>query len=294
MIAAGGLAVVLAGGGERAIAWEVGVLAGLADGGVDLRDAPAVVGTSAGALVAARLAAGADPRADADRIIAAAPARVTLGSALDGATAFEALARAWETGGGSTVERRRALGRLALEHSPGGEDAHVAAIARRLPGGGWPPALRVVAIDAEDGERIVLDAAAGVRPGRAVAASRAVPVLLPPITVAGRRCIDGAVGSATNADVLAGSAAACVIVITPVPADPPSGGPERLWLAALREEVATLEATGHHVTIAQASPPELVAMGPDPLSAATGHLAVATGRDRGRALALQIRPSPAA
>lgn len=293
MISAGGLAVVLSGGGERAIAWEVGALAGLADGGVDLRDAPAIVGTSAGAVVAARLAAGADPRADADRIIAAS-ARVTLGSALDGATAFEALARAWETGGGSTVERRRALGRLALERSPGGEDAHVAAIARRLPGGGWPPALRVVAIDAERGERIVLDAAAGVRPERAVAASRAVPVLLPPITVAGRRCIDGALGSATNADVLAGSAAARVIVITPVPADPPSGGPERLWLAALREEVATLEATGHRVTVVHASPPELVAMGPDPLSAATGHLAVAAGRDRGRALALQIRPSRAA
>jgi SAM-dependent methyltransferase len=78
------------------------------------------------------------------------------------------------------------------------------------------------------------------------------------------------------------------------PADPPSGGPERLWLAALREEAATLEATGHRVTVVHASPPELVAMGPDPLGAATGHLAVAAGRDRGRALALQIRPSRAA
>jgi hypothetical protein len=65
----------------------------------------------------------------------------------------------------------------------------------------------------------------------------------------------------------------------------PAGGPERLWLAALREEVATLEATGHRVTVVHASPPELVAMGPDPLSAATGHLAVAAGRDRGRARA---------
>jgi hypothetical protein len=101
----------------------------------------------------------------------AVSARVTLGSALGGARAFEVLARAWETGGGSTVERRRALGRLARERSPGGEDVHVAAIARRLLGGGWPSALRVVAIDAERGERIVLDAAAGVRPERAMAAS---------------------------------------------------------------------------------------------------------------------------
>ena len=70
----------------------------------------------------------------------------------------------------------------------------------------------------------MLDAAAGVRRERAVAASRAVPVLLPQITVAGRRCIDGALGSATSADVLADSAAARVIVITPVPADPPPVG----------------------------------------------------------------------
>ena len=238
-----GLAVVLSGGGERAVAWEVGVLAGLADGGIDPREAATVVGTSAGALVAARLAAGVDPCADADRI-AAAPPRGP--STVDGAAMFVTLARAWEAGGDSTVERRRAIGRLALERSP--EDAEVAVIARRLPAGGWPAALRVVAIDAERGERVVFGAAAGVAPARAVAASRAIPVLLPPITVAGRRYIDGALGSATNADVLARGAPVHAVVITPVPAEPAAGGPERLWLAALRGERAALEAAGHAVT----------------------------------------------
>jgi NTE family protein len=57
--------VVLAAGGERVVAWEVGVLAGLADAGLDPRGAEVVLGTSAGALVAARLAAGEDPRVDA-------------------------------------------------------------------------------------------------------------------------------------------------------------------------------------------------------------------------------------
>ena len=40
-------------GGERVVAWEVGVLAGLTDGGIDARRAEVVLGTSAGALVAA-------------------------------------------------------------------------------------------------------------------------------------------------------------------------------------------------------------------------------------------------
>ncbi|WP_336206248.1 patatin-like phospholipase family protein [Nonomuraea sp. LPB2021202275-12-8] len=53
-------ALVLGGGGALGIAWETGVLAGLAEHGVDLRDADLVVGTSAGAVVAAQLTAGLD------------------------------------------------------------------------------------------------------------------------------------------------------------------------------------------------------------------------------------------
>jgi hypothetical protein len=54
-------AIVLAGGGERLVAWQAGVLAGLAEGGLDPRRARTAVGTSAGALVAERLTAGTDP-----------------------------------------------------------------------------------------------------------------------------------------------------------------------------------------------------------------------------------------
>ncbi|GAB3274063.1 hypothetical protein GCM10027456_63730 [Kineosporia babensis] len=41
------------GGGITGIGWEVGVLAGLLDEGVDLRNADAVIGTSAGSFVEA-------------------------------------------------------------------------------------------------------------------------------------------------------------------------------------------------------------------------------------------------
>jgi NTE family protein len=56
-----GSALVLAGGGITGIAWESGVLAGLAAGGVDTRQWNVVVGTSAGAFVGARLLGDGSP-----------------------------------------------------------------------------------------------------------------------------------------------------------------------------------------------------------------------------------------
>ncbi|MDX6733385.1 MAG: hypothetical protein QOC54_3333, partial [Baekduia sp.] len=59
--------LVLAGGGIVGEAWMHGVLAGIEDGaGVDLRETEAFVGTSAGSIVAARLAAGRRPRRGGD------------------------------------------------------------------------------------------------------------------------------------------------------------------------------------------------------------------------------------
>src|SRR4051812_11402879 len=54
--------LVLAGGGIVGEAWMQGLLAGIEDAsGLDLREAEAFVGTSAGSIVAARLAAGRRP-----------------------------------------------------------------------------------------------------------------------------------------------------------------------------------------------------------------------------------------
>ena len=44
-------ALVLGAGGHAATAWELGVITGMADVGVDVRDADLIVGTSAGARV---------------------------------------------------------------------------------------------------------------------------------------------------------------------------------------------------------------------------------------------------
>ncbi|SDP58248.1 NTE family protein [Pedococcus dokdonensis] len=50
-----GRALVLAGGGAAGHAWELGLIAGLAEGGVDLVAADLVIGTSAGSTVAAQI-----------------------------------------------------------------------------------------------------------------------------------------------------------------------------------------------------------------------------------------------
>ncbi len=51
-------ALVLGGGGVTGIAWELGILKGLADAGVDLSGADLVVGTSAGSVVGAQITTG--------------------------------------------------------------------------------------------------------------------------------------------------------------------------------------------------------------------------------------------
>lgn len=279
MIAPERTAVVLAGGGERVIAWEVGVLAGLADRGFDARRARVLLGTSAGAFVAARCAAG-DPRAAAD-VLVAAPLAALPEPPSGAAEQFDRLAELWLSAGGGAAARR-AVARLAVARSPGGETAFVAGVAAGLRAGGWPAAVRAVAVDAATGNRTVLTAAAGVPLATAVAASQAVPLLRPPVGVGGRPHVDGAVGSATNADELLGDvkdgAIDHVLVV-----DPNGRGTrlDRLWGDALDEEVAALGDAGAAVTVVRAGHSDHAAMGPDPMSGAMASLAVTAGRVAG-------------
>jgi NTE family protein len=289
------IAVVLAAGGERVVPWETGVLAGLAEVGLDLRGAGAIVGTSAGAFVAARLALGADPREAADRIVERGVPEAPLELV---ARAAETLPRLLELEAGlEAAESRRRVGRFALEAWTIPEDVYVAAVARRLPSGGWPDALRVVAVDAKTGERAQLDARAGATVAAAVAAARALPGVLPAVTVGGRRLIDAVVASGTNADVARG--AELVIVITPAAAEPPPGTVDAALEAGLAGERAVLEAAGATVHVIRADDRARAAMGPELFGIVDAEGAVASGRRAGRdaavaLLAAQINPSRAA
>src|SRR5436853_3015942 len=53
-------ALILGGGGVAGVAWELGILMGLYDAGVDVRGADVIVGTSAGSVVGAQISSGAN------------------------------------------------------------------------------------------------------------------------------------------------------------------------------------------------------------------------------------------
>ena len=204
-------ALVLGGGGVTGIAWETGVLAGLAEDGIDLAQADLVVGTSAGSVVGAQITSGqavndlyatqlVEPKGE---IAASMGALTTL--------RFVA-AMVWP---GDEQSARARLGRAALRAHTVPEAERRAVIAGRLPSASWPERrLLITAVDAETGELRVFDRDSGVPLPEAVAASCAVPLVWPPITINGRRYIDGGVRSVTNADL----AADCdrVVVLAPV------------------------------------------------------------------------------
>ena len=65
--------MVLAGAGAAGNAWELGLIAGLSDAGVDLTEADLIIGTSAGSTVAAQITSGIRPAELYAAILAEAP-----------------------------------------------------------------------------------------------------------------------------------------------------------------------------------------------------------------------------
>ncbi|MGY1824093.1 patatin-like phospholipase family protein [Geodermatophilus sp. SYSU D00079] len=210
-------ALVLGGGGITGIAWEIGVLAGLAEAGVDLTGADLVVGTSAGSVVGAQVTSGADLEAlFARQLEPPADERVAR-------MTRAALARyAWAAlrSRSRDVEFRRRVGALALAAEQAGltpsEQERLEVIGSRLVSTEWPDrALTVTAVDAHTGEFRALDRDSGVPLLLAVAASCAVPGVYPPVTIDGRRYVDGGMRSAANADLAEGYER--VVVLAPIP-----------------------------------------------------------------------------
>lgn len=187
------------------------MLAGLAERGVDLTDAELLVGTSAGSVVGAQIATGTDVEeryaaqlADSTGEVAASMGCATM------------LRLGLVLLGSRDPQRVRArIGRLALATPTVPEAQRVAVIAARLPVHTWPErALRVTAVDAHTGAFRVFDRDSGVPLVAAVAASCAVPGVWPPVTIGGRRYVDGGMRSPVNADLADGYAR--VVVLAPV------------------------------------------------------------------------------
>ncbi len=224
-------ALVLGGGGVTGVAWELGLLAGLVAAGVDVTEPDVVIGTSAGSVVAAQITSGEPLEAlYAAQLV---PPRQEIAARMGPAL----LARfGWAIVGQRDAARARArLGRMALRARTVSEAERRAVIASRLPLRDWP-ARRIVitAVDAASGEFVTFDRDSGVPLIDAIGASCAVPGVWPPVTIDGRRYIDGGVRSPANADLAAGYDR--VIVLAPITR---SGGPMPRFadqIAALRRD----------------------------------------------------------
>jgi len=262
------------------IAWELGVLRGLQDADPDLADrviaADLVVGTSAGSAVAAQVTSGT-PLADlyAGQLTeVSAEIEVELDMEL-------LLARftAATAGAASRDEVQRAFGAVALDTETVAEPVRHAAVAARVPVPSWPERpMLLPAVDAESGETVVFTKDSGVALVDAVTASCAVPGIWPPVTINGRRYIDGGVRSSTNADLAVGSDR--VLVIIPSLADQPDP------FNRLNDEIELLKPATVLAVYADAA--SVAAFGTNPLSPATRGPAARAGREVGRSRAAEV------
>ncbi|MFI5983650.1 patatin-like phospholipase family protein [Streptomyces sp. NPDC051555] len=137
-------------------------------------------------------------------------------------------------------EARRRVGRIALAH--GDVEAERALIASRralIGADAWPARrLLITAVHAGSGEPVVWDRTSGVPLVHAVAASSSFPGAEPPVTVSGRRYMDGALRSGANVDLAVG--ARMLIVVDPMAHRSPGEPPEHRTAAGGARTVVTI------------------------------------------------------
>ena len=283
-------ALVLGGGGSTGNAWLIGVVAGLAESGVDVATADLTVGTSAGATAAAQLAG-----ASAADLLAAAlgappadartDARTDAGPARPVADQLDRL-RATITAARDQADLRRRLGVAALERAATADGSWPArwraTVGARLPGSRWPArAVLITAVDATTGDPMVFDRYSGVDLVDAVAASCASGL---PYPIGDRWYLDGGYrANAENADLAAGYGR--VLVLSPF------GGrsltpPE--WGTRLATQVDGLRAGGSRVETVGPTAEDEHLFGPNAMDLSLRPPAARAGQRQGRAVAARL------
>ena len=274
-------ALVLGGGGVAGIAWMTGLFLGLSECNVDLRDANLTIGTSAGATLAAQLGSTASLDELFQRFVT--PSSQTAEIEPD-SRLLESF-RQFRTTLLPTLdpaERIRRIGKWALETSTVPESERRAVVARRLPSHSWPEAeTHIVVVDAHSGEMIVFDRSSQVELVDAVTASCAVPGIWPPVTIHGRRYIDGGVRSSENADLAKGYARA--LILSPMGTTLP-----RIGGNSLNEQIELLHNSGGKTCLVSPDAKSRRAIGLNPLSLETRRPTAEAGREQGRRIAADI------
>lgn len=268
-------ALVLGGGGATGIGWMGGLFAELRDLGVDVRDADTMIGTSAGSVVAAHLRVGTPDEVAMARMEAGVPLEGLgrLGAA-DAARFVRASLLANRSEGRSLIGRASVLARTTSE------DAWLEMVAADLKGVDWPRRhLLITAVDCDSGTSVVFDNDCGIPLDRAVAASCTVPGVFPPVTIDGRRYMDGGVRSVANVDLATGHDR--VLVVAPIPIgfrrhDRPAHQARRL-----RDRSRTL--------VIVPDGPSRRALGPNPLDMRRAPAAVRAGREQAHRVLERVR-----
>jgi NTE family protein len=292
--AAGERALVLHGGGSAGNAWEIGVIAGLFDAGVDVTEADLIIGTSAGSTAAAQITS-ATPAELLAAILTAAPrprtdpvgsggARVPIRPVADHMDRTSRIIAAAE----DAADMRRRMGAAALEMDAAadgsGQSRWRATVAARLPSQRWPVrAMLITAVDAGTGEPVVFDRHSRVDLVDAVAASTANGFGVPPYRIGDRRYIDGGYRRNENADLAAGYGR--VLVLSPF------GGRSRHpleWGMHLAAQIDELRARGSAVETIFPDGNSLDAFGVDMMDPSTRPPAARAGYDQGKARAGQL------
>jgi NTE family protein len=247
--------LVLGGGGILGEAWMSAVLAGLDEGGrFDSRACRLYLGTSAGSIVAASLAAGLAPGArlgalpEQPAYPASGPGaqgalRQGLGIAagLGGAAAapLASLALSTTSVGGALVRR------AALRRVPRGQRS-LAELASAVASSGarWDGRLRVAAVELDSGRRVIFgaDGAPRASVAAAVQASCAIPGVFAPVAVGGRDYVDGGVWSPTNLDAAEAERGESVVCLNPTGSLRPSIGSVAGAIGAVSRGAAATEA----------------------------------------------------
>jgi NTE family protein len=287
--------LVFGGGGSAGNAWEIGVIAGLFDAGLDVTEADLIIGTSAGSTAAAQISSATQPTELLANILAAAPRPRTGPVGPDGGRVQNVpVANHMEITSGiiaaaaDAADMRRRMGAAALEMGAApdgsGQTQWRATVAARLPSQHWPQRpLLIVAVDAHTGEPVVFDRHSGVDLADAVAASCANGFGVAPYSIGDNRYIDGGYRTNENADLAAGCGR--VLVLSPF------GGRSRTpveWGTNLGAQVDELRARGSRVETIFPDSGSLNAFGANVMDPSTRPPAARAGHNQGRALAEQL------
>src|SRR3984957_5468125 len=297
------VALVLGGGGAAGNAWLIGIIAGLAEAGLDMTEAAdLVIGTSSGATAAAQVRSGIPPAELLTSVLS--PPVQPVGQkreqppSLPMATVFERM-RAIGAAATSAADLRRTMGAFGLESDailgPAAAEQRRAMVAARLPRLEWPDRpMIVVAVNAHTGELAAFDRDSGVDLVDAVTAGNALPGVVPTHNINGTRYINGGVRSAENADLAVGYAN--IVVLSPFGGRTgtlPAGQFEGLrrppeWGVDLASQVEALRKQGSHVDVITPDADSQAAMGTNMMDLAAPAPAARAGFAQGKLEAARL------